>query len=272
VSTRPVPAAPIVVTRVAHAGHDDHRFMGHGALTELLGHESITGLFALAVLGRRVDADAKTTLDMLAAATSAADPRIWPLKASRIAASYGEALAGYAAGQLAMMGPYMSPRIVGAAAEELTRLRKNLDAAGSDPAAVDRAVQEHMTNGGIAGRLAGYGVPVRDKDERFAAFRAEMVRIGRDALPYWSAQETLTVAMRSDKQIEPNIGIGLAAGLLDIGCNPSQARALATHLLGHTFAANAFEAGEQRSAAMQKLPVGAVHYVGQAPRKSPRSA
>ena len=117
---------PIVITRVAHAGPEDHRFMGHGALTELLGHETGTGLLALAILGRLVTSDEKQALDAMAVSLTAADPRIWPLKASRIAASYGEMLAGVATGQFAMMGTYMSPRVIGAAARHLSRLRMAL--------------------------------------------------------------------------------------------------------------------------------------------------
>jgi hypothetical protein len=259
--------APVIVSRVAHAEHGDHRFMGYSAFRELLGHESMTGLLALSILGRRVDDDVKTALDLMANCASAADPRIWPLKAARVAASYGEALAGFAAGQLAMMGPFMSPRTIGEAAEQLARLRAKLDAAGADPADVERVVRDHIAGG----RLGGYGVPLRAEDERYVALRGAMTRVGRHTLPHWSAQELLSATMRREKKLEPNVGIALAAALLDIGCTPAQARFFATNLFGHTMIANAFEASEERSAAMQKLPLGTIRYAGKAPRTSPRA-
>jgi hypothetical protein len=257
---------PVIVTRVAHAGSDDHRFFGHGALTELLGHETETGLLAMAVLGRRATAEEKQVLDALAVSLTAADPRIWPLKASRLVASYGETLAGFAAGQLAMMGTYISPRIIGAAAEHLARLRSALGDESVDEIVGVRVAQHMSTDE----RLAGYGIPMREQDERLQALRAYMIRTGRAGLPHWRAQEALSVAMWRERKLAPNIGIGLAAGLLDIGCSPAQAGALAIFLIQHDFAANAFEAAQQRSPAMQRLPDDCIKYVGPPPRRSPR--
>ncbi len=258
---------PIIVTRVAHAGSADHRFMGRGVLTELLGNETGTGLLALAILGRRVTADEKDVLDAMAVALTAADPRIWPLKASRIAASYGEVLAGLAIGQLAMMGTYTGPRIIGAAAEHLSRLRLALGEDTTEQLAALR-IAEHMATGE---RFAGYGIPMREHDERFLALRAHMNRIGRDGLPHWRTQEALSAAMVRERKLAPNIGIGLAAGLLDLGASPAQAGALSIGLIQHDFAANAFEAAQQRSSAMQQLPDDCVDYVGPPPRLSPRA-
>ena len=260
--------SPVIVTRVAHAGSDDHRFFGHGALKELLGRETATGLLAMAILGRRVSLDEKQLFDALAVALTAADPRIWPLKAARIVASYGETLAGLAAGQLAMMGTYTGPRIIGTAAEHLARLRTALgDETRQD--VIAQRIAEHMSHDE---RLAGYGIPMREDDERLVALRGHMIQAGRTELPHWRAQEALSVVMRRERKLPPNIGIGLAAALLDVGCTPAQAGALSIGLIQHDFAANAFEAAQQSSAAMQRLPEECVVYVGPAPRRSPRSA
>jgi hypothetical protein len=259
---------PVIVTRVAHAGPDDHRFFGHGVLGELLGHETETGLLAMAILGRRVTADEKGVLDALAVSLTAADPRIWPLKASRIVASYGEMLAGLAAGQLAMMGTYTGPRVIAGAAEHLARLC----AALGDESREDRIrlrVVDHM-NGGE--RLAGYGIPMREQDERLVALRAFMIRAGRSELPHWRAQESLSLAMWRDRKLAPNIGIGQAAALLDLGCTPAQAGALAISLIQQDFTSNAFEAAQQCSTAMQRLPDECVKYEGPPPRRTPRGA
>jgi hypothetical protein len=257
-----------LITHVAHAGTGDHMFMGQRVLGDMLGHETLTGLFALAVLGRRITPEETRLLDGLSTAVTAADPRIWPLKASRIAASYGDMLAGRAVGQLAMMGTYLGPRIIGYAAEHLERLRKELDGAGTDEDR-DRIYLEHVTT---TKRLAGYGVPFRPEDERLRALRRFMSETGRDQLPYWRAQEGLSAFLLRDRGLPANVGIGVAAGLLDLGCSPTQAGALGTIIHQQDFDANVFEASQQRAPEMQRLPDECVSYVGAAPRTSPRAA
>jgi hypothetical protein len=261
-------SSPVIVTRVAHAGSGDHRYQGYGALTELLGEETETGLLALGIMGRRATPEVLAVLDALAVSMTAADPRIWPLKVSRLVASYGDLLAGFAAGQLAMMGPYMTTRIVGDAADNLGRLR---GAIGDDwsEAHVTRCVAEHLSS---RARLFGYGIPFRERDERFEALRGFMSRSGRVHLPFWRTQEVLSEALWRERKTAPNICIGFAASLLDVGCTPAQAGALAVFLIEHTMAANAFEAAQQRSTAVQRLPEECVEYKGPAPRRSPRSA
>jgi hypothetical protein len=256
-----------IVTRVSHAGHGEHRYFGHRALAQLLGTETFTGLIVLAITGRRPTAEAKEVIDALSVCLTAADPRIWPLKVSRIVASYGETLAGFAAGQLAMMGMGMSPRIIGAAADHLVRLRHALQESRTG-GEVARAVQDHVA---ASPRLAGYGIPMREQDERYQALRGFMVRRGREGLPHWHAQELLSEWLGRERGLAPNIGIGLAAALLDLGCSPVEAGALSTFLIEHTFAANAFEAAQQREPLMQRLPDQYVAYVGPAPRVSPRA-
>lgn len=253
-----------LITRVAHAGHGEHQYFGHRVLADLLGNETFTGLVALAVMKRRPTLEDKEILDGLSVSVTAADPRIWPLKVSRIVSSYGEMLAGFAAGQLAMMGTYISPRIIGDAADHLTRLRRALAGRDED----EQVVRDHVA---AHPRLAGYGVPLRERDERFEALRAFMVQRRRAGLSHWRAQEALSGWLVRERQLAPNIGIGLAAALLDLGCSPAQAGALSTLLIEHTFAANAFEAAEQREPAMQKLPDHCVRYVGPPARVSPRA-
>ncbi|HXN33716.1 MAG TPA: hypothetical protein VN894_17725 [Polyangiaceae bacterium] len=257
-----------IITRVAHAGHGDHQYFGHSALADLLGVETSTGLLALAITGRRPTTEEREVLDALCVSLTAADPRIWPLKLCRMVASYGEALAGFAAGQLAMMGHGMSPRIMSDAAAHLKRLRRQLDES-LGPADVERILRDHVA---ASPRLAGYGIPMRAQDERFEALRGFMIRAGRSGLPHWRAQEALSECLRRDRRLAPNIGIGHAAALLDLGCSPAEAGALSTLLIEHTFAANAFEAAQQCEPLMQRLPDGCVQYVGPSRRASPRAA
>ncbi len=256
-----------VVTQVAHAGSGEHMFMGHRVLRDLLGAESLTGLFALSVLGRRVTREEQRLLDGLAVAVTAADPRIWPLKASRLVASYGDVLAGRAAGQLAMMGTYLGPRIIEHAAAHLHALSAALEGAAT-PEEEDDILRVHAAS---TRRLAGWGVPFRAEDERLRALCTFVAAVGRDRLPHWRAQERLAAFLLRDRGLPANVGSGVAAALLDIGCSPSQAGVLGTLIHTQDFDANVYEAAKQRAPQMQRLPVSCIEYVGVAPRTSPRA-
>src|SRR5262249_6996954 len=161
----------------------DHRYFGHSVLQDMIGEETLTGLVAMAVTGRRPDDDEKELLDALAVSVTAADPRIWPLKVTRIVASYGEMIAGFAAGPLAMLGTYISPRLITGAAEHLARLRAALR--DVDRPSVE-TIRRHVVE---TGTLGGYGVPLRAQDERLLALTEYMERTGRAGLPHWRAQE-----------------------------------------------------------------------------------
>jgi hypothetical protein len=259
---------PVIVTRVAHAGVDDHRFFGHGMVQDLLGQETQTGLLGLGILGRRITPDERDLLDAMCVSLLAADPRIWPLRLGRLVASYGEMLAGYAVGQLSMIGPTLGGRTTTAAAEHLIALRTAIGEERDEAAVATRIAQFVRSEA----RLTGYGVPLREKDERLAGLRQYMLRSGRAKLPYWRLQEALSVALRKERPVEPNIIIGVAAGLLDMGCDPAQAGALGTFLIDQCFVGNTFEAAQQMSPDAQRLPDACIDYVGRAPRRSPRSA
>lgn len=257
----------MIRTRVALHVHGDNLYFGHGALTTLLGHETTTGLMAMAVTGRRPSEEERRVLDAIAVVMCSADPRIWPLKATRLVSSFGGTLAGFAAGQLAMEGRQIGPWIIGYAAGELVAL---LDAMGEqvdDPVVVERAIADRLKSGE---RIAGYGVPLRDRDERMVALRGHAVMLGIDRRKYWRVQEALSAALIASGRAAPNVGVGVAAVLLDLGYTPLQASAATTFLNQNVFAANAFEAAQQRDASMQRLADDTVTYVGPARRSSPR--
>ena len=256
-----------LVTRVAHAGRTDHKFFGHDVLGGLLGVETLTGLTAMAVVGRRPSEDEKELIDALAVCVTVADPRIWPLKVTRIVGSYGEMLAGFAAGQLAMLGTYISPRIITGAAEQLQQLHLDLSAADERPS--EGVIRAHIAR---HEQLAGYGVPLRAQDERLLALTEYMHRKGRATLPHWRTQEALSRVMWADHAVRPNIGIGLPAALLDLGYTPGQCGALSVFLHEQDLAANAVESAAQRAPEMQRLPEACVRYIGAGARQSPRAA
>lgn len=254
-------------TRVALHVLGDNLYFGHRTLDELLGKETLTGLIAMAVTGRRPPAAEREVLDAIAVVICSADPRIWPLKLTRLVASYGGTLAGFAAGHLSLEGKQIGPWVVGHAARELVSLREEIGHRLEDSDAVSRAVAERLETS----RLIGYGVPLRARDERMVALQAHVSRLGRDKLPYWRLQETLSAAVQKAARVPANAGIGLAAVLLDLGYTPLQASAVTTFLNQNVFAANAFEAAQQREPLMQKLPDECVSYVGPPRRLSPRA-
>jgi len=90
----------VVRTRTAHMGWDEHRYFGRAVFGDLTGKESLTYLMALSILGRELPRDCYPVLDDAACSLTLADPRIWPLKLTRLVASYGSTVPAAAAGLL----------------------------------------------------------------------------------------------------------------------------------------------------------------------------
>lgn len=265
---RASPAVPALVTRVARAGTDDHRWFGHGALTELLGREDLVGLLATAACGRRLPHDARRMLDDLSVMLTGADPRIWPLKLCRLLASYGSTLAAFGGGHLCLDNDLIGPWSTGAAARTLVQLRALLGERGVDDASARAAMQAFLQP---IRRVAGYGVPLRRRDERLDALRTEVAKRGWHARPHWRVQEAFSEVVQAQRGVGPNMAIGAAALLLDMGFGADEVPVVMTLLMVQCFAANAVEGARQRPAVLRALPAHTVAYVGRAPRASPRS-
>ena len=258
----------MIQTRVALHVLGDNLYFGHRTLRDLLGKETMTGILSMAVTGRRPSAEEREVLDAIALVMNSADPRIWPLKMTRLAASFGGTLAGFAAGQLSMEGPRMGPWPTGYAARALVELRTMLGDRAGDDSAVAAAVRTYLDR---SPRVVGLGVPLREHDERHVAWSAWIRTKGRDRLVYWRLHEALGMYARAERNIGTNIVLGVAAVLLDFGYTPLQASAVTTFLNQNVFAANAFEAAQQREPLMQKLPDECVNYIGPPPRVSARA-
>jgi hypothetical protein len=258
----------VIRTRVALHVLGDNLYFGHRTLGELLGHETMTGLMAMAVTGRRPADDEREVLDAIAMVMNSADPRIWPLKMTRLVASFGGTLAGYGAAQLAMEGPRIGPWPTGHAAGELVKLRQVVGDRIEDEAAVAREVRTFLER---RPRVIGLGVPLREHDERYVALSSWIRQKARDRLIYWRLHKVVGDLARMQHNVGTNIIFGVAAVLLDLGYTPLQASAVTTFLNQNVFAANAFEAAQQCEPLMQKLPEEHVAYVGPAPRVSPRA-
>ncbi len=190
-----------VTTRVARARWDDHRYMGYGALSELLGKETFLGLtFMAATDGRRPTPEERNLLDALAVSMAAADPRIWPLKITRLVAAYGGTIAGFVAGQLCTECDAIGPWVTGPAAELLQSVRAAVGHLGASDTDFHTAVKAWLET---HRRLSGYGVAFRADDERFLALSAHVERAGRAGLPFWRLQHRLSEVLRQERGLEP---------------------------------------------------------------------
>jgi hypothetical protein len=227
----------------------------------------------LAVGGRRLDPIERALLDDIAAVLTVGDPRVWPLKLVRLTSSYGGCLAAVAAVTVCFEGARVGMPTIGLAAEVLVGLHHRTRATrdrGESPD--DVALEEECKRLLAAGeRLFGFGVPFRKRDERLDMLIERVAAHGRSELPYWRLFTRAGETFRRIRNLEPNVGLGIAAICLDIGFAPAQIGPLTTALGSTDFWANAVEGAEQMPPSLQMLPESSVRYVGPAPRCSPRA-
>ncbi|MDB4993890.1 MAG: hypothetical protein JWM74_1322, partial [Myxococcaceae bacterium] len=134
---------------------------------------------------------------------------------------------------------------------------------------LDSIVRRHVE---VTKRLVGYGVPLRAADERMEALTARMAFHARDQLPHWQLQVALSEVVRAVHGLAPNVGIGMAAMLLDLGYTPIEASGLTTFLNENVFVANAVEGAQQSTEDLRMLPAECVRYAGIDARESPRAS
>jgi len=168
-----------------------------------------------------------------------------------------------------MEGPRLGPWILGYAAKDLVELREAVGTQVEDEEAVATQARAFFER---KRRVVGLGVPLRVHDERYVALEGWVERTGRDGHPFWRIQAALAAHARAAENLAPNVGLGIAAVLLDLGYTPLQISALVTFVNQNVFAANAFEAAQQCAEEMRRLPDESVSYMGPAPRRSPRAA
>ena len=256
-----MPLDPIA-TRVAHTGTDELRFCGHRVFGELLGRVSATQLQMLGLAGVLVDRDSAAVIDDLLTVMSSADPRMWPFKIARLAASHGSAAFGAAASIVAAEGGIFGPNRMRATAQWLVDVRDGLGDRDVDDAALLSILE--------AGAVA-FGVLYRNHDERFAALVRQLEARGRDTGPHVSLCLRIVRVGREQRQLEPHVFLGIAAACLDLGLSVDATAAFATLLLFHNAIANAVEGARQRPALLRELPGDVIAYEGPPARSSPRT-
>jgi hypothetical protein len=261
-------AIPHVATRVGVSVGPDNFLFGWSQARQLSAGETLAGLVALAVLGRKLPPQGSAVLDDLAVAIVSADPRVWPLKLTRLTAAYGNTFPAFASGMLVLDTDFMGPASAGLAASHLCEVNALL---GSRPVAaepVESAVEEFLRS---HSRMAGFGVPFRPFDERLMVLKSMMDRRGRTSLPYWTLSTGVSEWFQRRKGVMPNLSLGVAAAMLDLGMRPDEISAASLMLQAPVVLAHALEGARQQAEVLRELPEGCVRYVGVGPRRSPRA-
>ncbi len=81
-----------VRTRVGRSLTGDYDHFGLRVFRDLAGQTSYLGLVAFAVTGRRLSQADEAILDDLAVSSHVPEPRVWPIKLSRLGSSMGRAV------------------------------------------------------------------------------------------------------------------------------------------------------------------------------------
>lgn len=267
-----------IATHVAHAGYDEHIFMGQQVFAELLEKADLNRLINLAVVGPDLDA---TQLDMLSRVSvilTVADPRIWPLKVTRLAASYGNGLAGMGGAMLVMDNLFASTwHICRQVAEQLVALKTELEKDQRSInkiddselfARINSSVSQSINKGNL---ILGFGVPARAQDERTAVLKQQVEQQAMHKNQHWRLFLALEQSVRQTLNLPANIATAWSALALDLGFLPNQIGPLSIGLGVHVFLANAVEAQNQQEPRMQHLGLENIDYQGPLPRQSPRS-
>lgn len=251
-------------THVGRALDGDYEHFGLRVFRDLLGHTSYLGLVAFAISGTRLSREDEELLDDLAVSAHVTEPRVWPIKLTRVVGSMGRTMPAFVSGIVALDSDLVGGRVANEATRVLTDLYNHVNEHGE----TDASIADFVTS---RKRLVGFGVPFRETDERLDALRAVIARRGRTMGKYWALAQRFWRVVKEKRGVEANIIGGTAAVCLDLGFTEEQASAMAVMLLEPTFLSNAVEGAGQKSAVLQRLPDEAIRYAGAAPRKSPRA-
>lgn len=250
-------------THVGRSLTGDYDHFGLRVFRDLAGSTTYLGLIAFAVTGRRLTPEDEAVLDDLAVSSHVPEPRVWPIKLARIGASLGRAMPGFLCASVALDCDLVGGRVAEDAATLLVELGAHLAATTDDDASIAAFIEARK-------RLIGFGVPLRDVDERVVSMRKCLERRGRNKGTHWLLGERLWRVVKERRGVEVNI-IGATAAIgLDLGFEPSDLVPIAAVLLQPTLLANAVAGAIESPEELRCLPPESVRYVGPAPRESPR--
>jgi hypothetical protein len=251
--------------RSGHIGDDDNQFCGSSVFGELRSKtHQVTDLVALAFGLSDLTNDDREILRCIALSTCSPDARVWPLKLSRVLASYGNPYSGFYGAQIGSYSDRMGPGTTSMATQSMVWVQNLVNKGES----IDSAVETHLRE---RGKISGFGVPFRKEDERLLALYEMLKDHPARSRPYWKLHLEIAISVRARLKLEPNIVLPMAALLLDLGLKPTRAGFFVSTLMTPSFAANAVEASENDGALLKELPWGSIDYRGKAARELPQS-
>lgn len=254
----------MIRTRVGRSGWGDYDHFGLRVFRDLAGSTSYLGLIAFSITGRRLSRADELLLDDLAVSSHVPEPRVWPIKLARLGSAYGRSMPGFLCGSVALDCDLVGGRVAEDAASLLVELRAHLDADHDNDSSIANFIEGRK-------RLIGFGVPLREVDERVVSVRTCLERRGRRDGRYWMLAERLWRVVKKARGIEVNIIGATAAICLDLGFAPAEVVPIAAILLQPTLLANAVAGAVESPEELRCLPAHCVRYVGPGPRESARS-
>jgi hypothetical protein len=253
-----------IITHVGWTDFGDYEHFGRRLYRDLAGETSFLGLVTFAVSGRRLSASDVAVLDDIAVSLHVPEPRVWPLKLARIAATSGRFIHGLLVGCAAMDSEAIGIHVV----EEAALLLRSLRAAAESSAGREEAITTFLA---ARPTSPGFGVYGRRVDERVDALRACLTKRGRAEQPYWALVEEVRPIVQRDRDLDIHAWGAVAAALLDLGFEPKEMPPLLALILQSSYLAHAVDGARLKSESLRQLPPEAVRYVGPAPRTSPRA-
>lgn len=257
----------VVRTRVGRAIPNGNLYFGYRVEQDFLDED---GYWRGMLLGMGAGPEQLQHLRLvkrLAGCTLVADPRIWPLKAARLAASFGSAIAGVCAGNVFLEGGMIGPVSAEQGAAFLCDIDKRWDGTDSCPALVDELARRRAKGD----RFPGFGIPFREVDERVAVVDRIVAEEGRGRGRYWRCALAVEAALSGRRPLPRNlVGAGSAA-LLDCGFTPKQVGLIMWSYGLPTYVANAVEGAAMPAPVLRNLPPSTITYRGPPLRISPRA-
>jgi len=183
-------------------------------------------------------------------------------------ASYGSVMPAVAAGEAMLEGALVSPWMATDAASTLQELYAKVSGRCNEIPLVRQALNACFQRHAV---VSGFGMPCRNADERLVALGTCVRHRNRDRLPYFSLLTAISEVVSTLWQFAPNIGLGIAATMLDMGISMAEIGPLTSALFQHMFIANAIEGAQPSQAQLRELPTTHVCYSGAPPRMSPRA-
>lgn len=251
---------------VGVAGWGDNAIRGLSVRNELAGNDGYWSLLSLTIDGPRLSPETCRFLDEAALCATTTDPRIWPFKIGWLVGAYGNAMAAAAAIETMLPGALLGPLATLPCVEVLCSLA-DARAAGPNGMADWFAARREAGD-----RVAGYGVPARQQDERVSMLSRCAQRHNRDGGEHWQILTESAALLEADlSRLRPNLALAIAAIALDLGYVGDQVGFFAFGLAQPSMWANAVASATARPALLRHLPESRVRYRGASPRVSGRA-